>query len=187
MDTEKNIKGIHIINVIDFVKNKRGQIGLNMLFERINEDKPKPKKLSVNGFIEKEWYPYELYLEFLATADDVTGNGSLMRCYEIGFQTIQHMGHLSYLTRAPDIHELMDKAQENWGRVYDFGNIEIVEKSDNKIILRYHGFPKSKAKCEYFKGSLAGTIELSKLKGKVKETACNMEGASWCEFELTWE
>lgn len=187
MENEGNIKGIHIINVIEFVRNKRGQIGLDMLFERINEDKIKPKKLNEKSFVEKDWYPYELYLEFLATADDVTGNGSLARCYEIGFQTIQHLGHLSYLARIPDVHEFLNKAQNSWGHVYDFGNVEAVEEKEKKIVVRYHGFPKSKAKCEYFRGSLSGMLELCKLKGHVEETACNMEGAAWCEFTLTWE
>lgn len=182
-----NIKGIHIINVIEFVKKKRGKIGLDALFDRINKDKTKPEKVYENNFVEKEWYPYDLYLEFLSTADDVTGTGNLARCYEMGYQTIKNLGHLSYLARAPNIHEFIGKAQDSWHHVYDFGKVEVVEESEKKLIVRYHGFPKSKAKCEYFRGSLTGMIELCKLKGEVKETVCNMDGAAWCEFTLTWK
>lgn len=186
-ENEMHIKGTHIINVIEFVRRKKGAIGLKMLFDRINQNKVKPRHFSEKSFQEKDWYPYDLYLEFLATADDVTGVGDLSRCYEIGFQTIQHLGHLSYLARAPNIHDFIKNATENWFKVYDFGRIEIVQETARSIILRYHGFPKSKAKCEYYKGSLSGMMDLCRLKGDVKKTACNTEGASYCEYVLTWK
>lgn len=184
---EGNIKGIHILNVIEFVKKKRGKNGLDALFQRINKDRTKPNHVNEKNFVEKEWYPYDLYLEFLSTADDVTGTGNLARCFEMGYQTIKNMGHLSYLTRSPNLHDFVKSARDNWNRVYDFGKLEIVEETDKKLVLQYHGFPKSKAKCEYFRGSLTGTLELCKLKGEVKETVCNMDGAAWCEFTLTWK
>jgi len=186
MLAEGNIKGIHILNVIEFVRNKRGKIGLNALFERINSGKAKPEKVNEDSFVEKEWYPYDLYLEFLSTADDVTGTGDLGRCFEMGYQTIKNLGHLSYLTTSPDLSDLVKGAKDNWNRIYDFGKLEIVEESDRKLVIQYHGFPKSKAKCEYFRGSLTGTLELCGLKGEVVETACNTEGAAWCEYTLTW-
>ena len=187
MIAEGNIKGTHIINVIEFVKKKRGKIGLDALFERINREKAKPNRVSEKSFVEKEWYPYDLYLEFLTTADDVTGNGDLSRCFEMGYQTVMNLGHLSYLARAPNPHEFLIIAHKSWHQVYDFGSIETVEESDNKIVIRYNGFPKSKAKCEYFRGSNTGMLELCGLKGEVKEVVCNMDGAGWCEFEISWE
>ncbi|KYK30834.1 MAG: hypothetical protein AYK23_04355 [Candidatus Proteinoplasmatales archaeon SG8-5] len=187
MFAEGNIKGTHILNVIEFVKSKRGKIGLDALFQRINSGKSKPEQVTENSFVEKEWYPYDLYLEFLSTADDVTGTGDLTRCFEMGYQTIKNLGHLSYLTRSPNLHDFVEGAINNWNRIYDFGRLEIAKESENEIVIQYHGFPKSKAKCEYFRGSLTGTMELCGLKGGVVETACNTEGAAWCEYTLTWK
>jgi predicted hydrocarbon binding protein len=187
MLAEGNIKGIHIINVIEFVRKKRGKNGLDALFQRINKGKPKPQHVFENSFVEKEWYPYDLYLEFLSTADDVTGTGDMARCFEMGYQTIKNLGHLSYLARSPNVHDFLKGAQESWHHVYDFGSVESIVDEENKLVVRYHGFPKSKVKCEYFKGSLTGMLELCGLKGEVKETACNTEGAAWCEYTLTWK
>ena len=143
MENDRYIKGTHIINVINFVKKKRGTVALNTLFDRINKDKSKPRLLSPDSFIEKEWYPYELYLEFLATADDITGTGDLSRCFEMGHQTVKNLGHLSYLAKAPEIHGFLVSANENWRRVYDFGGVDIVKETEGEIVMRYHGFPKS--------------------------------------------
>jgi predicted hydrocarbon binding protein len=137
--------------------------------------------------VEKEWYPYDLYLEFLSTADDVTGSGDLSRCFEMGYQTIKNLGHLSYLARVPNVHDFLKRAQDSWHHIYDFGSVEAVVDEEHKLVVRYHGFPKSKAKCEYFRGSLTGMLELCDLKGEVVETTCNTEGAGWCEYTLTWK
>ncbi|MCK4267038.1 MAG: hypothetical protein KAX31_07130 [Thermoplasmata archaeon] len=185
MDNERHIKGVHLINVIDYVKWRRGVLGLNKFFEEINRESSPP--LGDTSFSEKEWYPYELYITFLRVADQICGSGDLSRCYEVGLRTIQNLGHLSYLTHAPDIHELVQKAHNSWGSIYDFGRLEIVKDEENEMILRYHGYPEVREKCEYFRGSLTGTLEICKLKGVVEETTCNTEGAEYCEFTLTWE
>jgi predicted hydrocarbon binding protein len=184
-DSDKHIKGVHFVNVIEYVKWKRGVLGLNRLFDKLNQKRKPP--LNQNSFVEKEWYSYDLYLEVLRTADEVSGTGDLSRCYEIGYRTIQNLGHLSYLARAPDIHELVKNARERWSAVYDFGNLAITEDEPNKIVVQYHGFPEAREKCEYFRGSLAGTLEICGLKGEVKETACNTKGSEYCEYTLTWK
>jgi len=186
MDEERHIKGTHIINVLKFVKNKRGIMGLENLLVRINQDHDKHQQITEDSFTEKDWYPYELYLEFLVIADTICGNGDLSRIYEMGHRTVQNLGHLSYLTRKDSVFEFLHNGSDNWSKFYDFGGVEIVEEMEGKIIVRYQGFPDSKAKCQYFKGSIAGMIDLCGLDGKVEETACNAEGSKYCEFTITW-
>ena len=142
---------------------------------------------SKSRLIPKNWYPYELYLLFLNTADKVTGNGDLSKCFDIGFQMLQNLGHLSYLARAEAILEFVDNATKNWNNVYDFGRTEYEMKGDNKLIFRYYGFPEDRAKCEYFRGSLAGMMKILGLDGTVAETKCNAEDSEFCEYTLTWK
>ncbi len=188
MTFEGKIKGVHLQNVIAYVKHKRGTQGIDQFLEMINNGRTLHEKINENNIIPKNWYSYEIYLKFLRGADIVTGNGDLSKCYDIGFQTLQNMGHLSYLTRAPVVMDFVKLASDNWGNVYDFGKPEYTEVSDNELIFTYHGFPEDKAKCEYFRGSLAGMLELCKLKGTVTEVKCNTEEDSdHCEYRITWE
>ena len=185
MSGERHIKGVHLANVFKFVKWKRGILGTQRFLEAWHSD-PSRKKISTETFIEKEWYDYDLYIDMLRVADETVGMGDLSKIYEIGYWNIKNLGHLSYLANKPDINEFIDGAQKNWNQVYDFGGVEVLENSSNRIIMRYKGFPKSPEKCQYFKGSLAGMMEICGLHGKVEEKACNSKGDDYCEFELTW-
>ena len=187
MDDERHIKGTHIINVIKFVKNKRGLIGLNDLFEKLNQGQSTPGKLTEDSFTEKDWYSYDLYIQFLVTADEITGNGDLSRIYEMGHRTVQNLGHLAYLTREDSVSTFLKNGSENWDKFYDFGKLEVVTEAKGKIVVRYHGFPEEKAKCEYFRGSITGMIEICGIEdAKVEQTACNCEDGDYCEFTIIW-
>ena len=73
------------------------------------------------------------------TADQITGNGDLSKCYDIGYQTLQNLGHLSYLTRAPVVLDFIQMASDNWNTVYDFGRPSFEVVNDKTIIFIYHG------------------------------------------------
>jgi hypothetical protein len=181
----EHVKGIHLSNVFKFVKWKRGILGLTRFKEEI-KDLPGCAKADEATFTEKDWYDYDLYMQLLTAADKIVGNGNLSKIYEIGVWNIRNLGHLSYLARKPDIHEFINGAIKNWGNVYDFGGIDVPEDSGRKIVIRYRGFPDAPEKCQYFRGSLTGMMEICGLHGEVKESACNTKGAEWCEFTLSW-
>jgi predicted hydrocarbon binding protein len=183
--SDQHVKGIHLANVFRFVKWKRGILGLRRFQDEI-KDQPGCAKATEQTFVEKDWYDYDLYLKLLAAADRTAGNGDLSKVYEIGLWNIRNLGHLSYLTRKPDIHEFSKSATSGWANVYDFGGIEVVEDSPKRMVIRYKGFPQSEVKCQYFRGSNAGMMELCGLEGTVEETACNTKGADYCEFVLSW-
>ncbi|MBU4032491.1 MAG: hypothetical protein KKH41_04465 [Candidatus Thermoplasmatota archaeon] len=181
-----HVKGIHLANVFRFVKWKRGILGLRRFQDEI-KNIPDCAKADETTFVEKDWYDYELYMKLLNAADRICGNGDLSKIYEIGVWNIRNLGHLSYLARNPDINEFIEGAIKSWSNVYDFGGVELVESSANKMVIRYLGFPPAPEKCQYFKGSLTGMMELCGLHGKVEVNACNTEGSDYCEFVLTWE
>ena len=121
MAFDGKIKGTHLSNVVHYIRKKRGILGVTKLMEIVNEGRPETKLLRDDSFREGEWYPYELYMEFLKAGDMVAGSGDLSRCFEIGHFTIQNMGHLSYLTRADDIYDLIHMMSAKLNVVYDFG------------------------------------------------------------------
>lgn len=185
MSEIRHVKGVHLANVFKFVKWKRGVLGIQRFLEAWHSD-PSRKKITPDTFIEKEWYDYELYIELLKVGDQTVGTGDLSKIYEIGYWNIKNLGHLSYLAHIPDIHEFLKSATKNWNAVYDFGAAEVDDSQPKKIIIRYMGFPESPEKCHYFKGSLAGMMEICGLNGTVEATKCNTKGDDCCEFVLTW-
>ena len=184
--TGQHVKGVHLANVFKFVKWKRGILGLQRFQEAI-KDLPGCRKATTETFVEKDWYDYGLYMKLLNAADRIAGNGDLSKIYEIGLWNIRNLGHLSYLARKPDIHEFSRSALKNWSNVYDFGSLESVEDSPKRMVVRYKGFPPVPEKCQYFRGSNAGMLELCGLHGTVEETACNVDGGEYCEFTLKWD
>jgi len=181
----QHVKGIHLANVFRFVKWKRGLLGLKRFGEDIR-NLPMCAKADENTFVESNWYDYELYIKLLASADRICGSGDMSKIYEIGLWNIRNLGHLSYLARKPDVFQFAQGAVEGWHNVYDFGSVEIAEQGPKKIVLRYRGFPDAPEKCQYFRGSNAGMLELCGLEGTVEHTACNTRGQEYCEFVLSW-
>ncbi|MBI5000737.1 MAG: DUF2378 family protein [Euryarchaeota archaeon] len=183
---ERLVKGVHLKNVAEFVRKKRGAAGLKELLEGYNAKKPKGARLDFSKIDEREMYSYDAYLDLLKMADKVVGRGDLSRIEEMGSHTVQHLGHLSYLARAPNIHDFIEGAAKNWRSVYSFGELEYVKEGTRKVVLRYHDFPQERAKCMYFKGSIEGMLALCRLKGTVTETACNTKGKEYCEYTIEW-
>jgi hypothetical protein len=183
--TGQNVKGIHLANVFRFVKWKRGILGLRRFQEAI-KGLPGCSRADETTFIEKDWYDYGLYMKLLDAADRVVGTGDLSKIYEIGLWNIRNLGYLSYLARKPNIVEFIQGAIKGWNNVYDFGGVELVENHPKRIVMRYRGFPAAPEKCQYFRGSLTGMMEICGLDGKAEETACNTKEAEYCEFTLTW-
>ena len=78
MEFEGKIKGVHLLNVIDYVKHKKGIQGLNEFFQIVNDGRSYHDIIKEDSLIPKNWYPYETYLIFLRTADLITGNGEIL-------------------------------------------------------------------------------------------------------------
>ena len=185
MNEERHIKGVHLANVFKFVKWKRGVLGIQRFLEAWDSE-TNHKKINPETFIEKEWYEYDTYMELLRVADATVGTGDLSKIYEIGYWNIKNLGHLSYLAQAPDIHEFLKGGVKNWSSVYDFGGVEVDNPQPKKLIIKYTGFPEVPEKCQYFRGSLTGMMEICGLEGTVETTKCNTKGDDCCEFVLTW-
>ena len=172
-------------NVFKFVKWKRGVLGIQRFLEAWHSDSTHIK-ITPETFIEKEWYDYDTYMELLRVGDQTVGTGDLSKIYEIGYWNIKNLGHLSYLAMAPDIHDFLKGGVDNWSSVYDFGGVEVDNPQPKKLIIKYTGFPETPEKCQYFKGSLTGMMEICGLKGTVEVSKCNTKGDDCCEFVLAW-
>ncbi len=173
------------MNVIDYVKSRKGILGVEQLLGRIEEKRGEIKK----EFKENEFYEYDLLLDYFEVVEELYGDqkNDIPRARDIGKQIAKNLGYYDYLLRAAGFKELINKAESGWNQVYDFGGIELVECHDNRAMIRYHGFPDNHNVCSYFQGSLEIDLEMLGLDGTVEHTACPVEGAEYIEFNITWQ
>ncbi len=182
----RHVRATHVLNVINYVKAKKGVLGLDKLWEKMEERRPGIDK----DYSEKQFVEYELVQDFFEAIEEIFGSdlNDIPRSREVGRHIAENLGHFEYLTRAEGLKEMVEKAQQGWSHVYDFGKLELAEwdEDSNKAIIRYHDFPKDENVCNYFLGSLEKDMELLELNGKIEHTDCPREGADYIEFTLTW-
>lgn len=183
---DRKVKATHLINILDYVGEKKGKIGLEKFWDEVE----KREIISKKEYDEKEWVDYELIIKLFETIEDIFGSDlkKVPRSREIGRHITRSLGHLEYLTMAEGLKELIEKAEDNWGKVYNFGSIKLagLDEEDGEAVIKYHGFPANKHICNYFQGSLEKDIEMLDLDGEIEHTACPVEGDDHIEFKITW-
>lgn len=183
---DRKVKGTHVRNIISYIEEKKGEIGLEKFWDEVEERSITSKK----DYDEKEWVDYQLVINFFETIEDIFGSDlkKIPRSREIGHHITSSLGHLEYLTVAQGLKELIEKAEDNWDKVYNFGRIELAkwDEENGEAVVRYHGFPDDKHVCNYFHGSLKKDIEMLELDGEIEHTACPVEDDKYIEFKITW-
>lgn len=178
------MRGTHVVNIINYVKDKRGVIGLEQLWEKMRKKRGEIKK----DYTKNEFVDYELIQDFFEAVEELFGDElkDIPRSREIGRHIAENLGHFEFLTRGEGLKELVNKAEENWNQVYKFGRIELADWGDNRAVVRYHGFPADENVCNYFQGSLEKDLEMVDLDGKIEHTGCPIEDDDYMEFTITW-
>ncbi len=179
----RHVRGTHILNLIDYVRSKKGSNGVDELWDRLEEKRgSKKKEIKENEFVE-----YDLLLDLFEIVEELHGEHlGVSRPREIGRHIANNLGYYEFLMRADSFEELIRKAEDSWDQVYDFGSIELVEYHDDAATIRYHGYPKDHRICDYFQGSLEADIELMDMDGEIEHTACPVQGDEYIEFRIHW-
>ena len=82
---------------------------------------------------------------------------------------------------------LLSKASAMWSTVYNRGELQVVEQSDNFAKIRLSNFPSEAAGCARVTGWIERMSELTGAKDiSVKQTKCSARGDACCEWQLNW-
>lgn len=180
----RHVRGTHILNVMDYVKSKKGTMGLERLWNVLEKDKGFKKR----EYDEVDFVEYDLLLEMFAVVEDIFGTADgEPRTREIGRHIVNNLGYYEYLIKESEFDELIRSAEKGWSLVYDFGRIELFSHDDGCSVVRYHGFPDDRNICDYFQGSLEADVQMLGLAGEVQLTACPADGDDFMEFTIIWE
>ncbi len=188
MKLKGNIKGEGILNNLTYIEKEKGINGLKKIEDKMKEI---GHPLVFKNIKSVDWYPesYNALINVVARSvfnwndNDIFNSGMSAPRYSL-FTKIM----MRYLI-SPFL--LMSKANEYWGKMFDFGKINVVESDEKnrKIIFRVEGYNKSSVSCIYQAGYYFELFRyvLGRDKNiKIQETKCIHANDDYHEYKITW-
>ena len=182
--TVAKVKGVTFLPNLEYIKMKRGEMGVNMVLEEMrkrgyNYDFRKMKKT--------EWLPAEVRKVFLEATMDALGWDE-KRIFDMGVNApkvslIMRYFFGLFLT----VRKVFEAAPEMWRAHYSSGNLYFKLYEEGHVIMVLENFDISPLFCEYLRGFFKGVANLTKVKNmKVEETKCTFRGDEYHEYTFTW-
>jgi predicted hydrocarbon binding protein len=171
---ERKVRGSILNTYLGFVTKKWGREGYRLCMSDIG---------LWGEFSDGNYYQDAIRENILRWIAREKGEAHLIEC---GKHIASNLGILSWLVRFSDPKTIASKFPRNFSEIYSYGRIEAVTDKDNEITLRLYDVCRIKECCEVWRGVCEGILEATKTKGSVKEVKCSMDGASHCEFRITY-
>ncbi len=172
---ENKIRGSILKGYAKYIKKMWGQTGLDQCSLAIN--------FYLHTVVQGKWYDSDIDTRMLRWINDKHGMEYVVRA---GNYTVKDLGILSYLLRFASIETLLKKAPQHYSQAFDYGEVEIhITGKSAEIIMK--DIAVSEFACPAWLGGMKGMLELTKTKGTVKETQCQLKGAPYCVFTMEWE
>ena len=176
-ENEKKVKGSVIIGYFKFIKKTWGQEGL--------DDSISTLKFSPDRLDEGNWYNDRYSTSVLAWIAENKGEEYLERC---GRHTVKDLGLMSYIVRFMDIKAILKRGPDSYDEAFNYGSFKVEIIGENKATIAIEGSAANdKYACKTWIGVFKGMLEMTKTKGRVLETQCELKGAPYCLYEMTWE
>lgn len=161
---------------LDFVRKKWGQNGLTQCKEYAG--------VSNLEILEKEFYPAQHQVTILKWIGETKGPDCVRQA---GNHSVKNLGLLKYIVRFASITTILNKAPRQYSDAFKYGKMEVIEHNSNRAILRATDQAFIPENCLGWIGAFEAMMELTNTKGTVKEIKCQLDGNSYCEYELSWE
>lgn len=169
---DQRVRGSVINGYFKFIQKKWGKEGLNNCLSDLGlEDNIKDGKYYHGQITENilRWLSREKGMEYAA---------------EAGKFVVQNLGILKWLVRFASIKTVANKFPENYSEVYTHGHVEVDTEQDHQIFIRLFDVNQIKESCSAWQGVCEGVLALSKTKGTVRKTKCQMKGDNCCEYTI---
>ena len=179
------VKGGALLSRLTFVKEQRGDEGVQRVLARL----PEADRTACTPILTGGWYPFALNqrLDEAIAAEMGMGEDVFL---VIGEKSAEHNltgAHRAMLTPG-DPHGLLRRTPQIYQMYYDTGRRTYEKVADNKAILRTYDAPTfSRHDCLTVVGWHRKAIEMcGGSKVRVSETKCRADGAEVCEYVCEW-
>jgi hypothetical protein len=137
-----------------------------------------------------EWYPFAAFIDLNETIDRLYGKGDLAMCRQLGRYgcEVNLTTLYSIFFKLGSVPFIIRRAAAAWKVNYDKGQLDVINSSDGKLLLRMVGWPNvQRAHCLSVFGWIERACELSG--GTILKSAekCRALGDPECEFYFEWK
>ncbi len=175
MGKEREIRGQIINGYLDFVKKTWGKDGL--------EDCRKAAGLEDIKLKDGQFYSNEIMMHILTWIKDTHG---IERVKQAGNFAVKNLGMFAYLVRFINMEKMLGKAEERYREMYHFGKVSI-KHGNNRSIATMRDVSTTAENCIGWQGAFEAMLEMTKSKGTVTHTKCQMKGDDRCEYIIDWK
>lgn len=172
---DRMIRGSTLNAYYKFVKKKWGGDGLKECEDLTGIDHTSLK--------DGKWYPLENSLKILDWINEVKGEEYIIQC---GKHTVMNLGLISYVVQFANMGTILKRAPASYKDAFNFGSLN-AEISKDHAIVHIKDNCQNKLSCLGWEGAFLGMLDLTKTKGKVQETSCQLKGGDSCTFRIDWE
>jgi predicted hydrocarbon binding protein len=169
---ERKVRGSVLNAYFNFIEKKWGHGGLDQCKVEIGIDNP---------FADGQYYHDEIRENILRWLSRVKGAETIP---EAGRSVVKNLGILSWIVRYASPQMIAKKFPDNYSEVYTFGRIESNTDKSDEIVLRLYDVNRIKESCSSWLGVCMGALEMTKRKGVVTETKCQVKGDKYCEYHI---
>jgi predicted hydrocarbon binding protein len=127
-------------------------------------------------------YPNAMLMEVITWISRTYGMEYVRKA---GRHTVKNLGLLAYVVRFASIETMLGKAKDAYNEAYFFGDVEM-NISVNRAVATMKDVSELPENCEGWIGALEALLEITRTKGTVKKTKCQLKGDECCEYEIDW-
>jgi hypothetical protein len=167
-------KGTILKGYSTFIKKKWGKEGLS--------DCEKAVGMELSNILDDKWYPQQHTIDLLEWIKDTHG---LDFCRQAGYSTVAERGLISFAARILGIEKVLERGKKDFQEAIGYGDVKI-QILDKKALVTITGVNQSEPDCQTWLGALQGILFITKTKGSVKKTHCQVKGDTGCVYEMEW-
>jgi len=171
---EKLVRGSVINGYLQFVEKTWGKEGIANCRKDLN--------LSDGKLKDGIQYPNDMLIPIIKWISDEKGIEYVRKA---GNHAVKNLGMLAYVVRFAKMETMIEKAEEAYHESYSTGKVNM-QIGDHRAVAVMKDVSEIPENCEGWIGAIEALLELTRTKGKVVKTKCQLKGDSHCEYEITW-
>ncbi len=169
------MNGQLLMNFKDYIQKKRGNEGLDKANNELGFD--------INKVTNECVYPIQ-YL--FASLDYLKTSFGMTELFNFGKFTTQNIGAKRYVATFLPPDKILVRLKESVSKLTKLINVDITNM-DHGAVVTFRAPYMRDTQCEYWRGLLHGTLELTKTKGTVEMDATGMESQHIVVYTMKWQ
>jgi hypothetical protein len=171
---ERSVRGSVINAYFKFVEKKWGKQGLDACIADIGLSEEVKDGL---------YYPDAYRENVLRWIERTYGRENIV---EAGKFVVKNLGLLGWLVRYASLKVLAESFPKNYSEVYTFGQVRVDASLKERISMKLYDVNRVDISCDSWLGVCEGALEMTRTKGKVSKTRCQLKGDVYCEYIIDY-